>query len=193
MDIELLEAHLDGELASAQDAALLARLSLEPELAVELGSLRAARALRSGVFESFEPDDAAVDRLVVSVRKQITKEAVRGDRMRILRYIASAAACILFSFSAGWLGKARVATQAPSDQPSQMVAQNRGSGSIDFSGDQTPGGYRVALTDRMGRVLAVQPFKTPEEAQEFTDDFGRWQQQQQTVPVAETVIYKDRF
>jgi hypothetical protein len=209
VDLELLEAHLDGELSSVQDAALLARLATDPELAAELSALRAQRTLRTGVFESFEPDDAAVDRLIVRVRRQITKDAVRGDRMRILRYVASAAACIMFSFSAGWLGKARVATQSPADQPPQMVAQNQNAGSIDFSssqrfgsqplqnGGRAPGGYQVAITDNMGRVLAVQSFDRLEDAQAFRDDVGRWQtqqqQQEQGAPVTENVIYKDRF
>ena len=214
MDIELLEAHLDGELSSSEDAALRDRLLSDQKLATELMALRADRAVRTEVFESLEPDDMAVKRLVLGVRKQITKEAVRGDRMRILRYIGSAAAVILFSFSAGWLGKARVANQAPSGQPAQVAVQNENSGSIDFTGNQgigtlvsntlgtqnavrrpgeNPAGYQVALTDALGRIVAVQHFNTSEEAREFSEDVSRWQRQQQQIRGAEPVVYKDRF
>jgi hypothetical protein len=215
-DIELLEAHLDGELSSAQDAVLRNRLSSDQELANQLIALRADRTVRVEVFESFEPNDLAVKNLVLGVRKQITREAVRGDRLRILRYIGSAAAVVVFSFTAGWIGKARVATQ-PSlgDQSAPMVASNGGNtGSMDFSGDQNAGpptlisnnlgrtlqngtrragGYQVALTDALGHVVAVQHFDTLEEAREFTEDVSRWQHQQQQIRGAEPVDYKDQF
>jgi hypothetical protein len=222
-DIELLEAHLDGELSSAQDAVLRDRLLSELELADELIARRADRTLRVEIFESFEPNDLAVKNLILGVRKQITKDAVRGDRLRILRYIGSAAAVVVFSFTAGWLGKARIATQpSPSDPPAAMVASNGGNstGSLDFSGDQgqaqdqnggtgtlisntlgrslengtrRPGGYQVALTDALGHVVAVQHFDTLEEAREFTEDVSRWQRQQQQIRGAEPVVYKDQF
>ena len=77
-DIELLEAHLDGELPSQEDAALRARLTSNSELSTELARLRAHREIRIEVFESFEPDDLTVKQLILGVRKQITRDAVRG-------------------------------------------------------------------------------------------------------------------
>jgi hypothetical protein len=138
-DIELLEAHLDGELSSTVDAALRARLSTDHELVTELIALRADRAVRVEVFESFEPDDLAVANMVRGVRKQITKDAVWGDRVRILRYIASAAAVVVISFSAGWLGKGNTALQNQSNRPMQTVAQRDEAGSINFAGNQNVG------------------------------------------------------
>jgi len=219
-DIELLEAHLDGELSSAQDAVLRNRLSSEHELASQLTALRAQRTVRADVFQSFEPNDLQVKNLILGVRKQITKDAVRGDRLRILRYIGSAAAVVVFSFTAGWLGKARIATlPAPGDSSAPMVATNGGNtGSLDFSGYQggdqnagpptlisntlgrtlqngtrRAGGYQVALTDALGHVVAIQHFDTLEEAREFTEDVSRWQHQQQQIRGAEPVDYKDQF
>ena len=189
-DIELLEAHLDGELPSQEDAALRARLTSNSELSTELARLRAHREIRIEVFESFEPDDLTVKQLILGVRKQITRDALRGDRIRILRYIGSAAAVVLFSFSAGWLGKARVATQIPAQQSAQTVAQNSQAGSIDFSGSP----YPVVLTDALGHVVAVQHFKTPQEAREFSQDVTSWEHQQQQMRSAvEPVVYKDQF
>ena len=214
-DIELLEAHLDGELSSAQDAVLRDRLSSDLDLASELIALRSDRTLRVEIFESFEPNDLQVKDLALAVRKQITREAVRGDHLRILRYIGSAAAVVLISFSAGWLGKARVANQPATDQPSPLVASTgNNSGSLDFTGNQgvapptlisntlghtlengtrRPGGYQVALTNALGHVVAVQHFDTLEEAREFTEDVSRWEHQQQQIRGAEPVVYKDQF
>jgi hypothetical protein len=215
-DNELLEAHLDGELPGADETALLARLASDHELAADLASLRAERALRADVFDSLEPDDLTVRRLISSVQKQITRDsvrdAVRGDRMRILRYIASAAAVVIFSFSAGWLGKARVAgvssniTQGP---PSlDALAKRDDAGAADENNPivgtevmntlrphdqaENPAGYQVNLTDPFGHVVAVQHFNTLEEAREFSEDVTRWQRQQQ-MRNAEPLVYKDQF
>jgi hypothetical protein len=212
-DVELLEAHLDGELSSQEDTALRSRLASDPDLSTELSALRAHREIRIELFESFEPDDQAVKNLVLGVRKQITRDAIRGDRIRILRYIASAAAVVLFSFSAGWLGKGKVATPAPSVQ---SVAQNTEAGSIDFSANSYPGqgigtlvsntlnsanapaqprgDYPVELIDSLGHVVAIQHFHTPQEAREFSQDVTSWQHQQQQMHSAvEPVVYKDQF
>jgi hypothetical protein len=210
-DIELLEAHLDGELSSQEDGALRGRLASDPDLASELTTLRTHREIRIEVFESFEPDDQTVKQLVLGVRKQINRDALRGDRIRILRYIGSAAAVVLFSFSAGWLGKGRVATQPP---PAQIVAQNTESGSIDFSGNQGIGSfvsnslrsssaaapgqprgtYPVELIDGMGHIVATQYFQSLQDAREFSEDVTRWQhQQQQAGSAVEPVVYKDQF
>jgi anti-sigma factor RsiW len=184
-DIELLEAHLDGELSSAQDAALRNRLASDHDLAMELTSLRADRAIRTEVFQSCEPDDLAVKNLVLNVRKQITRDAVRGDRLRILRYIASAAAVVMISFSAGWLGKGRTANPNPDAQPPVAVASHDNSGS-------TPTGYQVNLTDPFGHILAVQHFDTLEEARQFSEDVAQTERQQQN-RATEPVVYKEQF
>jgi hypothetical protein len=144
-DIELLEAHLDGELSSKEDSILRLRLSSDHDLAMELVALRADRAIRAEVFESCEPNDLAVKNLLLSVRKQITKDAVWGDRLRILRYIGSAAAVIMISFTAGWLGKGRAANPNQDSQP-VAVAQHDQTGSINFTGNPAgdpPGGPAV--------------------------------------------------
>ena len=141
-DLELLESHLDGELSTAEEAALRHRLASEHVLDQELTSIRAERALRAQVFGALEPDDQAVKNLIRGVRNQITKESVRGDRMRILRYIASAAACVMLSFSAGWLGKARVnnqnTAQAPLAQPSPALVAERRQRADSFCGQPGP-------------------------------------------------------
>jgi len=215
-DIELLEGHLDGELSSSEDQALCDRLSSDHELATELAAMRADRALRAEVFELFEPDDATVRNLVLSVRKQVTKEAVWGDRLRIIRYITSAAAVVMISFFAGWLGKGTAVPNNKDPQAGAMLAQ-RTDGVGNFDGVQSNGGttslvgefahpaapaaenqqagrYQVNLTDPFGRVLAVQHFNSLDEASEFRDDLNRWQkQQQQQAHTAENVVYKEQF
>jgi hypothetical protein len=179
---------------------------------MELSALRADRALRIEVFESLEPDDLAVKNLVLGVRKQVTKDAVWGDRMRIARYIASAAAVVVISFSAGWLGKSRVAIPNHGAQDTVTVAQRDNAGSADYGGDKggnqgvgTPvsnmhlpqstarqsGGYQVNLIDAFGHVVAQQHFNTLDEAHQFQEDVGQYEKQQQQNRGAEPVDYVD--
>ncbi len=216
-DYELLEAHLDGELSSVDERMLLGRLEADHELAAELTSIRSDRSVRTDVFDSLEPDDLTVSRLISSVQKQITRDSVRdsvrGDRMRILRYIASAAAVVVFSFSAGWLGKARVAgvnqgppanetvakrdDSAPSDEANPIVGTEvmntlRPHEPADNTAAENPTGYQVNLTDPFGHVVATQHFNTLEEAREFSEDVTRWQRQQQ-MRNAEPILLKDQF
>jgi hypothetical protein len=212
-DVELLEGHLDGELSIAQEAALRHRLLSDDELATELSAIRTDRSVRRQVFEGFEPGDLAVKTLLSGVRKQISREAVRGDRWRILRYVGSAAACVLFSFSAGWLGKGSISTQNAVVSPSASLVQADNNDAIQFPDNagsagvgtlvsntrppegftRQPGGYQVNLTDAFGRVVAVQHFDTLEQAREFSQDVSRWQRRQQQLRGAEPVDYKDQF
>jgi anti-sigma factor RsiW len=216
-DIELLEAHLDGELSATADDALRHRLESDHELASELIALRAARSVRTQLFDSLEPDDLTLGRLITGVRKQITKETIHGpdvwgDRLRILRYISSAAAVIMISFTAGWLGRSHTTGVDQAAPSAETVAKRDDANSNDPSANapivatdvmnkiapkqaaQNPAGYQVNLTDAFGHVIAVQHFNTLDEAREFSEDVTHWQrQQQQQTPVAEPVVYKDQF
>jgi hypothetical protein len=92
-----------------------------------LETLRAQRDTRAQAFDSLEPDDRTVQRLINSIDKQITRKVVWGDRLRIGRYIASAAAVIAISFSAGWLGRSQSPAQPDPLQNALVHLDNSGS------------------------------------------------------------------
>jgi anti-sigma factor RsiW len=55
------------------------------------------------------------------------------------------------------------------------------------------GGYQVALTDQDGRVVAVQQFRSLQEAREFTADLQKWQQRYRQVQNSGVRLVGDDF
>ena len=110
-DSRMLETHLDGALEPAEAEALGRRLAREPELAAELGRLRAERAVRVAAWSSYEPAEAhareAASRAVAA--------ALREDRVRratrLGRRATAAAAIIVLAFAGGWVARGRVFRQ----------------------------------------------------------------------------------
>jgi len=110
-DSQILEAHLDGALGPTEAKALGRRLAREPELAAELGRLRAERAVRVAAWSSYEPQESharqAASRAVAA--------ALREDRVRratrLARRATAAAAVIAVAFAGGWLARGRVSQQ----------------------------------------------------------------------------------
>ena len=212
LDFEMLEAFLDGGLSEAQAEAVRQKLASDPAFGKALEELVAERSTREQFYASLQrhdsDEDQLVDRLLAGVEKALDQDEHRrlaaSDRRRMIRYISAAAACVLFSFSAGWIGHRHV-----SDQP-MLMSQNMNQAEIGDSkfgigtmltslsrpggnggaGDgvaaesypkmATPShsGVDVALTDPAGRVLARQHFDSADDAREFVRDVGQWQQQQ---------------
>ena len=112
-DLELLEAHLDGELTPAEAEAVLRRLSNEPTLAAQLERLGEERDLRRAAWTSLEPD-AAHARATVSAA---VAAAARAERARSAAAFAgratAAAAVVLLAFAGGWMARGRVAPERP--------------------------------------------------------------------------------
>ena len=74
MEVEILEAYLDGELLAEDVTILRGRLAHEPELAAELEQLRLERSLRGSLFSSFEADDGTVERVMARVRRETGRQ-----------------------------------------------------------------------------------------------------------------------
>ncbi len=106
--LELLEAYIEGELDEPQAVALQTRLEANAELTAALHSLQDQRQLRMHLFESLEADLPATARIAKYVNKEITRDIVWGERLRIVRYLGAAAACVVFSFFAGWVGRSQL-------------------------------------------------------------------------------------
>ena len=100
-DVELLESYLDDELTGRALEALRLRLSTEPQLAAGIDELRAQREVRQQFFAACQPDEASVNRLIQSVRRETTRDVVWGERNRKLRRASGLAACLAFGFIAG--------------------------------------------------------------------------------------------
>src|SRR4051812_43662603 len=94
-DLELLEAYVDGELSGADEEELRRRLDAEPALAAALETLRAEAHVRSQVWKGYEPDEAAVRRLISRVDASVDRNTIWAHRLSKIRTYGSAAACIV--------------------------------------------------------------------------------------------------
>jgi hypothetical protein len=166
-DLDLLHEYVDGELPVSECEGLWRRLAIERELASELEQLRAAHAVRTMVWKSLEPNEAAVVRLQASVMRASRRADIMGWASNALRIAASAAALILFGFSVGWLGRDRY-TGVPVVQHPSM---DQGHVATAGDGGVTPQiKYNVYVRDPSGKLLTIQQFDTEAEAQQFEHD-----------------------
>ena len=187
-DRDLLEAHLDGELAPAEAEALGRRLAVDARLAAALEELRAERAVRRAVWGAYEPSDAEA----AAVAAGAVAAAVRDGRWqhvaRVARLATAAAAVVLIAFAGGWVARGRLGA----DQAVPAVHSSGGGGARPFAstgGGVGAGSFPVALTDESGRIIAVQHFDDPQSARQFADDVGRWQSRpQRRAPQAEPFV-----
>lgn len=175
-----LEAYLDGALDSVETAKLAVRLEREPALRAALADLEAFRSLRGTTWEALEGtacEGAAVaDRFVAAaVRRQET-----GRRLRTAGWISAAAAVVAIGFGIGWSSRTIMAPQpaAPMVRGAPPAAEN---------------GYRVALTDSVGNVIAVQRFGSFDDAQRFTRDLNEWQDRREQLTEGQVLLVGDRF
>src|SRR3954470_3765512 len=112
-DLDLLESYLDDELSSLEHDALQQRLSREPALAAALEELSGQRELRRGVFASFEPDAATVQRVLGAVDRKVENHVVWAERARSLRWLSGVAATLLIGFLGGYIFRGGPAGATP--------------------------------------------------------------------------------
>jgi anti-sigma factor RsiW len=191
IDLGLIDAYLDDALSPEEVERFDSRLSREPELASALHAARSQRAVRGAAWQSVRPTEAAADWLA----RRIVGEVRSRQRARIwgrwTRVAGAAAACLLFGFVAGWMGRGRAdvpsgAHVVPVSQV-QSVAHNSGV-SVDASGV-----YRVALTDDSGNVVAVQKFTKYEDARQFANDLAVYQARKREAENGRTMFTSGEF
>jgi hypothetical protein len=193
-DLESLEALLDDELPELDMDALRRRVASDPELAATFEAIRAQRSLRQQHWQALEPRDADVATLVSTVRSTIRKQELWAGRQRVIRYVSGLAACITLGFLVGRY--VPYGSLSDPDRGTGVVFQPAPGAMQEVTFRPSQNGYKVLLTDGNGRVIAEQPFRTFDEAREFTEDLGRLQNQSRGVRpmrVSDTIYTKDQF
>ena len=170
-DLELLEAYLDDALSPEEADALRRRLADEAQLAAAMAEVRNERAVRQSVWQTMEPSDVEIGRLVGRVNQSLRQREHWMKRWQVLRVGTAAAACLAFGFFGGWL--MRTTSPTPTANPDQAVVS---SGEIGNRLQQP--GYHVALTDNVGNVIAIQTVDTHDKAREFVDDVDQMRSRQ---------------
>jgi len=178
-EMELLSAYIDGELSAEESAALQLRVSADPSLASAIEQLRADRVVRSALWQNFEPDEAAVGRLIDRVDRAIDRQTVWTHRLANLRIIGSAAACIIVGLFIGRVafgprGGPIDSTVAGSSMPIGGVQPV-----VAPVGSQAPAPAQVRIVDSNNNPVALQPFNSTEDLQRFIEDLRAWQQAQE--------------
>lgn len=206
-DLELLETYLDGELPDEHCAALRTRIERDPELSAALDELREQRELRQQAYSSIEaaaagPGCATAWQVEQALRMAITRDLVWSSRLKILRQVSAAAACVVVGLMIGWFARGGVGinrTTSVVAQPAKSPTIAQGSNGMLVSDEHGPaqrratGGFNVQLTDDAGRVLATQHFDTLNEAREFSNDLFRWQTRQRQFRNGEIRLIGDDF
>src|SRR5690349_663987 len=103
-DLEQLEAYVDGELSTSDEDALRARLAAEPILAEAMRRVRADRDIRMAVWKGYEPDEAAVARLIARIDASVDRTTNWAYTLRNLKRVSAAAACIVLGVLIGRVG-----------------------------------------------------------------------------------------
>ena len=185
--LEILECYVDGELPAGEEDLLRRRLESEPTLASALDALRQERDVRAAVWKSFEPDAKTVQRLVSRVEQAVDRHNAWAYRIAKYRIPFAAAACILIGFLVGWVGRGGpapvttgtdVVAQAP---PVGAVPVAPAPGGITTVNNRLAGPVELPIVDEYGRVVAVQRFKSREDANKFVEDLNNWQRKQEQI------------
>jgi hypothetical protein len=180
-DLEQLEAYVDGELSTTEEDALRARLQAEPILAEAMKRVRADREIRMAVWRSFEPNEAAVQRLVARVDAAVDRNTNWSYKLSTLRRVSAAAACIVLGVLIGRVGNQNTG------MPGVPVGHLAGGG-----GNTTGGNGRGAtfvnnnpiefpIVNEQGQPVGVQRFQTQREAQDFFEELNRFHRLQEQI------------
>jgi anti-sigma factor RsiW len=176
-EMELLSAFIDGELSPQEEATLRDRLAADPNLASAIETLRADRAVRAALWPTFEPDEAAVGRVIERVDRAIDRQTIWAHRLANLRVISSAAACIIVGLFVG-----RVAfgpRGGPIDGSNMPIVAGPGVTPVVAPVPGAAAPTQVRVVDSNNNPVTLQPFNSVEEAQRFIDDLKMWQQAQE--------------
>jgi anti-sigma factor RsiW len=178
-EMELLSAFIDGELSPQEEATLRDRLSADPSLASAIETLRADRAVRAALWPTFEPDEAAVGRLIDRVDRSIDRQTIWTHRLANLRVISSAAACIIVGL---FIGRVAFGPRGgPIDGSNLPIVAGPQVQTVmaPAPGAPAPVPAQVRVVDSNNNPVMLQPFNSVEEAQKFIEDLKSWQQAQE--------------
>jgi hypothetical protein len=188
-DLELLEAYLDDGLSDQDLARVALRLSKEPALATELDELRGQRDARKQFFASLEPKDGEVERLLGRIDESIRRRAWWHRQTAWGKWATAAAACLIFGFATGWLGRGPTANPVSNPGGTSIAGPM---GAPAGNAPKNPG-YDVVLTNEAGQRMAVQHFETLEKAKEFQEDLKNWQERARQMQTGNVVPAGGQF
>jgi hypothetical protein len=178
-DYEQLESYVDGELSTTEEDTLRTRLDQDVALAAALAELRAERELRSAVWKSYEPDEAAIQRLIGRVDKAVDREVAWTYRLGAIRRYGAAAACIVLGILIGRVGQRGAEMPRPGGP---AIASNERPGIVQPSPQGQPtlvsNPIRFRIVNEDGQPVGEQQFNSPQEANQFFEDINRWQRMQ---------------
>ena len=177
-EMELLSAFIDGELSSEEEATLRERMA-EANLASAIETLRAERAVRAALWPTFEPNEAAVGRLIERVDRSIDRQTVWAHRLANLRIISSAAACIVVGLFIGRVAFGPRGGPIDGNNMPIVAGPQVQTVSAPAPGAPAPVPAQVRVVDSNNNPVTLQPFNSVEEAQRFIDDLKMWQQAQE--------------
>jgi anti-sigma-K factor RskA len=179
-DLLLLETYLDGELSEDEAQAVVRRMNEDAAFSAVFQRLSSERHLRQDCFRVMEREEisasatmSSADRVSRSIHQAATRELVWSTRLRVIRQVSALAACLVVGVGVGWIANSSRAPLRPQNPSS--VTDRTNVVPVDY--DQQPG-FKVAITDNQGRVLAEQHFNTLSEAREFSNDIARYQARQ---------------
>lgn len=183
--IELLESYIDGELPAGDEDALRRRLEGEPALASALESLRQERDLRSAVWQSCEPSETSVKRLIARVDAAVDRHNAWAYRISRYRIPFAAAACIIVGFMVGYVGRgpqpANLGSGGDAVASAPNVVQQPAVAGIATVSNPLDQPVDLPIVNEYGQQVAMQHFNTRREADKFIDDLNRWQKTQEQI------------
>ena len=179
-DLELLEAYVDGELSGADEEELRRRLDAERGLAAALETLRAEAHVRTQVWKGYEPDEAAVRRLIERVDASVDRNTIWAHRLSKIRTLSAAAACVVLGVL---IGRVTFSGHSPADggisNATRVDAPGGGPARIIAPSHQQGGPVQFRIVDGSGNPITLQPFNSQKEADDFLLDLARWQHEQE--------------
>jgi hypothetical protein len=173
-DLDLLHAYIDGEMPVSECEGFWRRLSVESDLLAELERMRGDHSIRQAMWATMEPADSVVARCETSILRATRRYDLLVSIRRISSISTAVAACLLFGFTVGWMGRDRY-LHAPVSGTSPMAMVEQAS---QHSSSPTANNSTVYIEDG-GHLVAVQQFKSLEEARQFAEDINRVQANQQ--------------
>lgn len=184
-DLELLEDYLDDALSAAQVQHVARRLVEEPELALAMHELRAARVLRAAVWRSMEPKAGEAADVASGVGRFVRREwRTRARRMAL--HVGGAVAAAVVLFVTGWLLRGPANPATPRTRAASLVVNT-------VSRGDPPPPFHVALIDRQGRVIPVQKFWKMDEARAFARDLMQYETRRRDAEQGSAMLISDHF
>ncbi|HEY2585035.1 MAG TPA: hypothetical protein VGI81_04630 [Tepidisphaeraceae bacterium] len=191
-DLQLLEDYLDDALSPAQVEHVARRLADEPELALAMHELRAARVLRAATWRTLEPSEAEA----ADVARRVATVVRRTERMGHLwrrAWVGGGIAAAVGVFVAGWLlhgpvdsavhqPQARETTPTPVPSPTAIAIRQ-----------PAVAAFHVALLDSQGNVIPVQKFSKADDARQFAQDLMTYEDRRQEAQQGGAMLVSDRF